>query len=83
MQKSYNFFNVNWKLRSKYENWDLDSISIIWLWRWLQMENFELQSCRSRRKLQFSYKVYLHPSSNKKLQIFEKRLDPYRHDPQR
>jgi hypothetical protein len=28
MQKTYNFFNVNWKLRSEYENWDLDSISI-------------------------------------------------------
>jgi hypothetical protein len=38
MQKSYNFLNVNWKLRSEYENWDLDSISIIWLWRWLQMK---------------------------------------------
>jgi hypothetical protein len=37
------------------------------------MENFELQSCRSRRKLQFSYKVYLHPSSNKKITIFLKR----------
>jgi hypothetical protein len=24
-----------------------------------------------------SYKVYLHLSSNKKLQIFEKRVDPY------
>jgi hypothetical protein len=40
-------------------------------------KNFELQSCRSRRKIQYSYKVYLHPSSNKKLQIFENRLDPY------
>jgi hypothetical protein len=40
------------------------------------MKNFELQSCRSRRKLQFLYKVYLHPSLNKKLQIFENRLDP-------
>jgi hypothetical protein len=40
-------------------------------------KNFELQSCRSCRKLQFSYKVYLHPSSNKKkLKIFESRLDP-------
>jgi hypothetical protein len=44
-------------------------------------KNFELQSCRSRRKLQFSYKVYLNLSSNKKLQIFEKRLDPYRRVP--
>jgi hypothetical protein len=40
-------------------------------------KNFELQSCRSRGKLQFSYKVYLHPCSNKKLQNFENRLDPY------
>jgi hypothetical protein len=42
-------------------------------------KNFELQSYRSRRKLKFSYKVYLHPSSNKKIQIFEifeKRLGP-------
>jgi hypothetical protein len=39
-------------------------------------KKFELQSCRSRRKIQFSNKVYLHPSSNKKLQFFEKRLDP-------
>jgi hypothetical protein len=64
MQKSYNFLNINWKLRPRYENWDLDSISIIWLWRWLQMENFELKSCRSHRKLQFSYKV-LRPSEFK------------------
>jgi hypothetical protein len=35
-------------------------------------KNFELQSCRSRRKLQFSYKVYLH-SSFKKIQFFEKK----------
>jgi hypothetical protein len=28
-------------------------------------KNFELQSCRSGRKLQFLYKIYLHPSSNK------------------
>jgi hypothetical protein len=47
------------------------------------MENFELQSCRSRQKLQFSYKFYLHLSSNKKIQIFEKRLDPYRRGPRR
>jgi hypothetical protein len=32
------FLNMNWKPRSRYENWDLDSISIIWLWRWLQIE---------------------------------------------
>jgi hypothetical protein len=35
-----------------------------------EKKNFEIQSCRSHRKLQFSYKFYLHPSSNKKLQIF-------------
>jgi hypothetical protein len=29
MQKKLHFFNINWKLRSRYENWDLDSISII------------------------------------------------------
>jgi hypothetical protein len=46
-------------------------------------KNFELQSCRSRRKLQFSYKVYLHPSLNKKIQNFENRLDPYRRGPRR
>jgi hypothetical protein len=45
-------------------------------------KNFELQSRKSRRKLQFSYKVYLHPSSNKKLQIFENKPDPYRCGPQ-
>jgi hypothetical protein len=39
-------------------------------------KNFELQSCRSCRKLQFSYKIYLHPSLNKKIQIFENRLTP-------
>jgi hypothetical protein len=33
-------------------------------------KNFELQSCRFRRKLQFSYKVYLHSSSNKKITNF-------------
>jgi hypothetical protein len=41
--------------------------------------NFELQSYRSRRKLQFSYKVYLHPSSNKKLKNFENSLDRSRY----
>jgi hypothetical protein len=44
-------------------------------------KNFEIPSCRSRRKLQFPCKGYLHPSSNKKLQIFENRLDPYRRGP--
>jgi hypothetical protein len=34
-------------------------------------KNFELQSC-TRRKLQFSYKVYLHPSLNKKVINFLK-----------
>jgi hypothetical protein len=29
----------------------------------VQWNEFELQSCRSRRKLQFSYKIYLLPSS--------------------
>jgi hypothetical protein len=24
----------------EYENWDLDNISIIWLWRWFKMEKF-------------------------------------------
>jgi hypothetical protein len=33
-------------------------------------KNFELQSCRSRRKLQFSYKVYLHLSSNENITNF-------------
>jgi hypothetical protein len=46
-------------------------------------KNCELQSCRSRRKLQFSYKVYLHPGSNKKLQIFENRLELYYRGPRR
>jgi hypothetical protein len=39
-------------------------------------KNFEIQSYRSRRKLQFSYKVYLHPSS-------KNRLDPYCRSPRR
>jgi hypothetical protein len=39
-------------------------------------KNFVLQSCRSRRKLQFSYKVYLHPSSNKKVTNFWKQIVP-------
>jgi hypothetical protein len=34
-------------------------------------KNFELQICRSCRKLQFSYKVYLHPSSNKKYKFLK------------
>jgi hypothetical protein len=33
-------------------------------------KNFELESSRSRQKLQFSYKVYLHPSSSKKITSF-------------
>jgi hypothetical protein len=33
-------------------------------------KNFELQSYRSRRKLQFLYKFYLHPISNKKVTNF-------------
>ena len=35
-------------------------------------KKIELQSCRSRRDLQFSYKVYLHPSSYKLVMIFWK-----------
>jgi hypothetical protein len=34
-------------------------------------KKFELQSCRSLRKLQFSYKVYLHPCSNKKYKFLK------------
>jgi hypothetical protein len=34
-------------------------------------------------KAKFSYKVYLHPSSNKKITNFENRLDPYCRGPQR
>jgi hypothetical protein len=37
-------------------------------------KNFELQNCRSHRNLQFSYKVYLHPSLCKKVTIFENKL---------
>jgi hypothetical protein len=62
-KKSYNFLNVNLKLRSEYENWDLNSISIIWLWRWLQMEitlNYKIVD--PVESYNFSYKVYLHPS---------------------
>jgi hypothetical protein len=36
-------------------------------------EQFELQSYRFRRNLQILYKVYLHPSSYKKVTIFENR----------
>jgi hypothetical protein len=36
----------------------------------LKWKKFELQSCRSRRKLQVSCKVYLHPSSHKKVALF-------------
>jgi hypothetical protein len=39
-------------------------------------EKIELQSYRSRRKLQFSDKFYLHRSSYKKLQFFENELNP-------
>jgi hypothetical protein len=42
---------------------DMDNISIVWAPRWLQMKKkIELQSCRSHRKLQDSYKVYLYSS---------------------
>jgi hypothetical protein len=43
-------------------------------------KNFELQSCRFRRKLQFSYKV-TSIRVQKKLQFFENRPDPYRRGP--
>jgi hypothetical protein len=33
-------------------------------------KKFELQSCKSCRKLQFSYKCYPHPSSYQKVMIF-------------
>jgi hypothetical protein len=39
-------------------------------------KNFELQSCRSRRKLQFSYKFTSIQVRTEKLAIFENRLDP-------
>jgi hypothetical protein len=35
-------------------------------------KNFELQSCRSHRKLQFSYKVYFHSSLNKKYKFLKR-----------
>lgn len=52
-------------------NWDLNSISIFESKDDLKWEKFELQNCRSRRKLQFAYKFYPHPSSyQKKLWFF-------------
>lgn len=52
-------------------NWDLNSISIFEYKDDLKWEKFELQNCRSRRKLQFAYKFYPHPSSyQKKLWFF-------------
>jgi hypothetical protein len=39
-------------------------------------EKVELQSWRSRRNLQFSYKGYLHPNSQNKLQYFKDLLVP-------
>jgi hypothetical protein len=41
-------------------------------WKW-----FELQSYISRRKLQFSYKFYLRPSSYQKVTIFLKQTETY------
>jgi hypothetical protein len=40
----------------------------------LNKKKFELQSCRFRRNPQVSYEIYLHPSSYKKVTIFENRL---------
>jgi hypothetical protein len=42
---------------------DVGTISLFPASRWLQMEKFELQNYRSRRKVQFSYKLYIHPIS--------------------
>jgi hypothetical protein len=72
MQKSYNFLEHKLKTEISIWKWDLDSILLIWLWKWLQMEKFELQSCRSRWKLEFSYKVYLQQNSNKNIKFFWK-----------
>jgi hypothetical protein len=57
---------------------DMGSISFFPASRWLKMKKIELQSYRPRRKLQFSYKIYLHLSSYKKLQFFWKRCDCWR-----
>jgi hypothetical protein len=46
-------------------------------------KNFELQMSRSRRMLQFSDKVYLHPSQTTKIKKIENRLNPYHRGPQR
>jgi hypothetical protein len=37
----------------------------------LDEKSFELQSRRSRRKLKFSYKIYLHPSAYKNVKLFQ------------
>jgi hypothetical protein len=39
-------------------------------------KKFELQSYKSRRRFQFSYTFYLHPSSYKKVTAFEKEPNP-------
>jgi hypothetical protein len=42
-------------------------------------KKFEQQSYRSRRKIQFSYKFYLWPTSYEKVTIFWKQTEPYQH----
>jgi hypothetical protein len=42
-------------------------------------KNFELQSCRSHRKLQISYKIYLHLNTNKINTNFSKQIEPPHH----
>jgi hypothetical protein len=38
-------------------------------------KNFELQNCKSRQKLQFSYKVYFRQSKCKKVTFFWKKSE--------
>jgi hypothetical protein len=67
------------KLKTEIWIWKLISKIVYWLFDYeddFKWKNFVLQSCRSRRKLHFSYKVYLHPSSNEKLQIFKRDWTP-------
>jgi hypothetical protein len=51
-----------------------NSISTIWVLRWLQIKKIKLQGCESRWKLQSSCKIYLNLSLSKKLWFFKEKL---------
>jgi hypothetical protein len=70
IQKRYYFSNA-----TSTSTWLLCSCNFILFFKYLNVlkwKNTKLESCRSHRVLQFSYKFHLHPISYQRVTIFQK-----------